>query len=32
MVDSGIVGSSQGRVWHSEVELGRGRVECGRVR
>ena len=25
------VGSSYGRVWESEVESGRARVECGSV-
>ena len=32
MVESGRVRSSQCRVWESEVELGRARVGCGRVR
>ena len=32
MVESGRVGSSQGRVWYSEVESGLARVECGKVR
>ena len=32
MVERSRVGSSQGRVWQSEVESGRGRVDCGRVR
>ena len=32
MVEWGRVGSSQGRVWYSEEDSGRPRVECGRVR
>ena len=32
MVESGRVGSSQGRAWYSEVESGRIGVECDRVR
>ena len=32
MVERGRVGSSLGRVWQSEVESVRARVECGRVR
>ena len=32
MVERGTVGSSQGRVWYSEVQLGLVRIECGRVR
>ena len=32
MVECGRLGSSQGRVWQSEVESGLARVECGRVR
>ena len=32
MVERGRVGSSLGRVWQSEVESVRVRVECGRVR
>ena len=32
MVERGSVGSSQSRVRYSEVESGRVRVECGRMR
>ena len=32
MVELGSVGLSHGRVWYSEVESGRARVECVRVR
>ena len=32
MVEGGSVGSSLDRVWYSEVESGRARVECGRER
>ena len=32
MVEEGRVGESQGRVWLSEVESVRARVECGRMR
>ena len=32
MVEGVRVGSSQGRVWYSEVESGLARVECGKVR
>ena len=32
VVEGGRVGLSHGRLWYSEVESGRARVECGRVR
>ena len=32
MVEEARVGESQGRVWYSEVEAGRARIECGRER
>ena len=32
MVEWDRVRSKQGRVWYSEVESGRAKVECGRVR
>ena len=32
MVERGRVGSTQGRVWYSEVKSGQARVECGRER
>ena len=32
MVEGGRGRSKQGRVWYSEVDSGRAKVECGRVR